>query len=303
MIFSRKDFLSTQDLSKSEILSILDKSQEFFELNKQDVKKSDKLRGKTVINVFFENSTRTRTSFEIAAKRLSADAVNFSAASSSTQKGETLVDTIQNMQAMNADILVIRHEYSGAVKFVAENTESCIINAGDGLNEHPSQAMLDLFTIRKAKNRLEGLNVTIIGDISHSRVARSNIWAMKTMGMNIKLFAPPTVIPNDMSAFGCEICPNIESAVQGADVIITLRIQRERQGKLLIPSLREYSLFFGLTPDVMKLAPNAIVLHPGPINRGVELSSYVANSENSVILDQVEGGVAVRMALLSMVKK
>ncbi|MDR2883867.1 MAG: aspartate carbamoyltransferase catalytic subunit [Deferribacteraceae bacterium] len=303
MGFEGKDFISTQNLKKDDILSILDTAEEFFTLNKGAVKKTDLLRGRTVVNLFFENSTRTRTSFEIAAKRLGADTINFNAAISSTQKGETLIDTVHNLEAMHTDIFVMRHEYSGSVKFVAENSGACVVNAGDGLNEHPSQAMLDLFTIRKAKGRLEGLNVTIIGDISHSRVARSNIWAMHTMGMNVKLFAPPTVIPNDVSAFGCEVCSDINEAVNGADVVITLRIQRERQGKLLIPSTREYSALFGVTPAVMKYAKSdMMILHPGPVNRGVELSSYTADSENSAILDQVESGVAIRMAILSMVK-
>ncbi len=299
-----KDFLSTRDLSKEEITHILDSADAFRELNSRDIKKVPTLKGKTVINLFFENSTRTRTSFEIAEKRLSADSINFSSSVSSTQKGETLIDTVHNIEAMKADIFVIRHECSGAVKFVAENTSSSVINAGDGLNEHPTQSMLDLYTIRRARKKLEGLNVTIIGDIAHSRVARSNIWAMKTMGMNVRLFGPPTVIPNDSTPFGCEICKNIDDAIDGADALIVLRIQRERQGKLLIPSTREYARFFGIMPRHMeKIKNDAVILHPGPINRGVELSSYVADSGRSVILEQVENGVAIRMALLCMVRK
>lgn len=299
-----KDFLSTKELTKEEITHILDSADTFRELNNRDIKKVPTLKGKTVVNLFFENSTRTRTSFEIAEKRLSADSINFSASVSSAQKGETLIDTVHNIEAMKTDIFVIRHDCSGAVKFVADNTAASVINAGDGLNEHPTQSMLDIFTIRRAKKRLEGLNVTIMGDIAHSRVARSNIWAMKTMGMNIRLFGPPTVIPNDTTPFGCKICKNIDEAIDDADVLVVLRIQRERQGKLLIPSSREYAKFFGVMPRHFdKMKKDLLILHPGPINRGVEISSYVADSDKSVILEQVENGVAVRMALLCMVKK
>lgn len=296
----RKDFISTRDLTKEEILNILDNAESFHELNRRDIKKVPTLRGKTVVNIFYENSTRTRMSFEIAAKRLSSDAVNFSASSSSTQKGETLMDTVHNIEAMKADIVVIRHQFSGAVKFVAENSAACVINAGDGLNEHPSQAMLDLFTIRKRLGKLEGLTVTIMGDITHSRVARSNIWAMQTMGMKVKLFGPPTVIPNDATPFNCRICSSLEEAIEGSDVLMTLRIQRERQGKLLIPSTREYAKFFGITPK--DVPEDVLIMHPGPINRGVEISSYLADSDQSAILEQAENGVAVRMALLTMVR-
>lgn len=301
MGFKRKDFISTKDLTKDEIFSILESAEGFLELNNRDIKKAPTLKGKTIVNLFYENSTRTRTSFEIAAKRLSADAVNIAAASSSTKKGETLIDTVRNIQAMKTDIVVIRHEYSGAVKFVSENVQCSVVNAGDGLNEHPSQAMLDLLTIRRHKKTLEGLTVTIIGDISHSRVARSNIWAMHTMGMKVKLFGPPTVIPVGVEAFGCTVCKSMEEALD-TDVVITLRIQKERQGKILIPSTREYAMFFELMPKHLEGAgKDILVMHPGPINRGVELSSFVADGENSAILDQVESGVAVRMAILCMV--
>ncbi|MDR2870253.1 MAG: aspartate carbamoyltransferase catalytic subunit [Deferribacteraceae bacterium] len=299
-----KDFLSTKNMTKDEILGLLDTAEAFRELSRRDVKKAPTLKGKTVLNVFFENSTRTRTSFELAAKRLSADAVNFTASNSSTQKGETLIDTIQNLEAMQSDIMIVRHSCSGSVHFIAENTKSAVINAGDGLNEHPTQAMLDLMTIKRAKHEFEGLTATIMGDITHSRVARSNIWAMKTLGMKVKLFGPPTVLPNDMSPFGCHVCSNIEEAIEDSDVVMALRIQRERQGKLLIPSVREYSAFFGLSPKHLQIMKkDALIMHPGPINRGVEISSYMADHPQSVILDQVENGVAIRMALLCMVKK
>lgn len=299
MSFNRKDFVSTRDLSAEEIMTILNHAETFREINQRDVKKVPTLKGKTIVNAFFENSTRTRMSFEIAAKRLSSDAINFSASASSTKKGETLMDTIWNINAMKTDIFVVRHEYSGSVKFIAENCDARVINAGDGLNEHPTQSMLDLLTIKTAKGKLEGLTVAIIGDITHSRVARSNIWAMSTLGMNVKLFAPRTMIPKSTAPFPAKICSTIDEALSGTDVVMMLRIQRERMGKLLLPSTREYAKFFGLSVDRMRLAKeDAIVMHPGPINRGVELSSYVADSDRSVILDQVENGVAVRMAVL-----
>ncbi len=300
MTYNKKDFISTKDLTLDEIDFILNQALSFREINQREVKKIPTLKGRTIINLFFEPSTRTRTSFEIAGKRLGADVINFTSSTSSTQKGETLIDTVKNVQAMASDIVVIRHSYSGSVQFVANNAETHIVNGGDGLNEHPTQCMLDLLTIKLKKGRLEGLNVTIIGDIAHSRVARSNIWAMKTCGMNVTLFGPPTMIPVGVEAFGVNVAHNIEEAVHNADVIIMLRIQRERMSKLLIPSEREYSKLFALTPETMKAAKkDVMVMHPGPINRGVELSSTVADSENSAILDQVENGVAVRMAVLS----
>jgi aspartate carbamoyltransferase catalytic subunit len=298
MSYSRKDLLGMIDLSKEEILHLLDTAENFREINHRDVKKVPTLKGKTVVNLFFENSTRTRTSFEIAGKRLSADTVNFSASASSTAKGETLVDTVHNIEAMSTDIFVVRHAYSGAVKFIAENTKASVVNAGDGLNEHPTQSLLDMLTIKQHKGRLEGLNVAIIGDITHSRVARSNIWAMPKVGINLRLFGPKTMLPRCTDPFGAKICSNMEEAVEGADVIMTLRIQRERQGKLLQPSVKEYARYFGLNAARLKLSNNAIVMHPGPINRGVEISSEIADCGQSVILPQVESGVAVRMAVL-----
>lgn len=299
MTYRRKDLLGMRDLSKEEILYLLDTAQKFTEINEREVKKVPTLKGKTVINLFFEPSTRTRTSFEIAGKRLSADVVNFTASISSTTKGETLIDTVHNMEAMHTDIFVVRHSSSGAVRFVAENTDAHVINAGDGLNEHPTQALLDMLTIRQHHGKLEGLELAIIGDITHSRVARSDIWAMNKMGVKIRLFAPSTMMPKHTEVFGCRVCKSMSEACEGADVIIMLRIQRERQGKLLVPSTKEYAKFFGLTKDKLALAnKNALVMHPGPINRGVELMSNVADGGNSGVLKQVSNGVAVRMAAL-----
>ena len=238
MTYDKKDFISTQDLTREQIDYILNQAMSFREINQSEVKKIPTLKGRTIVNLFFEASTRTRTSFEIAGKRLGADVINISSSTSSTQKGETLMDTVKNIEAMASDIIVIRHSYSGSVKFVSDNTDAHIVNAGDGLNEHPTQCMLDLLTIKLQKGRLEGLNVTIIGDIAHSRVARSNIWAMKTYGMNVTLFAPPTMLSVGVEAFGVNIAKNMDEAVSNADVIIMLRIQRERMAKLLIPSER-----------------------------------------------------------------
>ncbi|GAB1534649.1 aspartate carbamoyltransferase catalytic subunit [Geovibrio sp. ADMFC3] len=298
MSYSRKDLTGMIDLTKDEILHLLDTAEKFREINHRDVKKVPTLKGKTIVNLFFENSTRTRTSFEIAGKRLSADTINFSASASSTAKGETLIDTVHNIEAMKTDIFVVRHAYSGAIKFIAENTNASVVNAGDGLNEHPTQSLLDMLTIKQHKGRLDGLNVAIIGDITHSRVARSNIWAMPRLGINLRLFGPKTMLPRCTSPFGVKVCNNMEEAVDGADVIMTLRIQRERQGKLLLPSVKEYARYFGLNAARLKLSNNAIVMHPGPINRGVEISSEIADCPQSVILPQVESGVAVRMAVL-----
>ena len=306
MGYKHKDLIGTRELSKEEILYFLEASKEFKELNLSQVKKNDYLRGKTTINAFYENSTRTRTSFEIAAKRLGADTINFSSSSSSVTKGESLNDTMNNMAAMKSDIIVLRHPSSGAAKFVADRTEASVVNAGDGTNEHPSQALLDLFTLREHGKILDkNLNVAIIGDIARSRVARSDIWAMKKFGINLKLFAPRMMMPKDAEVFESQICKNMEEACEGSDVIIMLRIQLERGGAdVAFPSSREYSKFFGLNKNRIKLAkPDAIVLHPGPINRGVELNSDVADGTHSVILNQVENGVAIRMAILNTLAK
>ena len=306
MGYKHKDLIGTRELSKEEILYFLEAAKEFKELNLSQVKKNDYLRGKTTINAFYENSTRTRTSFEIAAKRLGADTINFSSSSSSVTKGESLNDTMNNMAAMRTDIIVLRHPSSGAAKFAADRTEASVVNAGDGTNEHPSQALLDLFTLREHGKILDkNLNVAIIGDIARSRVARSDIWAMKKFGINLKLFAPRMMMPKDAEVFESQICKNMEEACEGSDVIIMLRIQLERGGAdVAFPSSREYSKFFGLNKNRIKLAkPDAIVLHPGPINRGVELNSDVADGTHSVVLNQVENGVAVRMAILDTLIK
>lgn len=306
MGYKHKDLIGTRELSKEEILYFLEAAKEFKELNLSQVKKNDYLRGKTTINAFYENSTRTRTSFEIAAKRLGADTINFSSSSSSVTKGESLNDTMNNMAAMRSDIIVLRHPSSGAAKFAADRTEASVVNAGDGTNEHPSQALLDLFTLREHGKILDkNLNVAIIGDIARSRVARSDIWAMKKFGINLKLFAPRMMMPKDAEVFESQICKNMEEACESSDVIIMLRIQLERGGAdVAFPSSREYSKFFGLNKNRIKLAkPDAIVLHPGPINRGVELNSDVADGTHSVILNQVENGVAIRMAILNTLAK
>ncbi|WP_462109494.1 aspartate carbamoyltransferase catalytic subunit [Campylobacter concisus] len=306
MGYKHKDLIGTRELSKEEILYFLEAAKEFKELNLSQVKKNDYLRGKTTINAFYENSTRTRTSFEIAAKRLGADTINFSSSSSSVTKGESLNDTMNNMAAMRTDIIVLRHPSSGAAKFAADRTDASVVNAGDGTNEHPSQALLDLFTLREHGKILDkNLNVAIIGDIARSRVARSDIWAMKKFGINLKLFAPKMMMPKDAEVFESQICKNMEEACEGSDVIIMLRIQLERGGAdVAFPSSREYSKFFGLNKNRIKLAkPDAIVLHPGPINRGVELNSDVADGTHSVILNQVENGVAIRMAILNTLAK
>ena len=306
MGYKHKDLIGTRELSKEEILYFLEAAKEFKELNLSQVKKNDYLRGKTTINAFYENSTRTRTSFEIAAKRLGADTINFSSSSSSVTKGESLNDTMNNMAAMRTDIIVLRHPSSGAAKFAADRTEASVVNAGDGTNEHPSQALLDLFTLREHGKILDkNLNVAIIGDIARSRVARSDIWAMKKFGINLKLFAPRMMMPKDAEVFESQICKNMEEACEGSDVIIMLRIQLERGGAdVAFPSSREYSKFFGLNKNRIKLAKHdAIVLHPGPINRGVELNSDVADGTHSVVLNQVENGVAIRMAILNTLAK
>ena len=306
MSYKHKDLVGTRELSKEEILYFLEAAREFKELNLSQVKKNDYLRGKTTINAFYENSTRTRTSFEIAAKRLGADTINFSSSSSSVTKGESLNDTMNNMAAMKSDIIVLRHPSSGAAKFAAARTEASVVNAGDGTNEHPSQALLDLFTLREHGKILDkNLNVAIIGDIARSRVARSDIWAMKKFGINLKLFAPKMMMPKDAEVFESQICKNMEEACEDSDVIIMLRIQLERGGAdVAFPSSREYSKFFGLNKNRIKLAkPDAIVLHPGPINRGVELNSDVADGTHSVVLNQVENGVAIRMAILNTLAK
>lgn len=306
MGLNRKDILDIESLSPDEIRLILETSESFKEVLGRDIKKVPTLRGKTVINLFFEASTRTRTSFEIAAKRLSADTINISASASSVQKGETLSDTVKNIEAMNSDVIIIRHPASGAPHFIAKRLNASVINAGDGSHEHPSQALLDMLTIKEKKGRIEGLKVAIIGDIAHSRVARSNIHGLTKMGAKVALYGPKTLIPKGIDKIvgtycdtPLQIAETMEEALKDADVIMMLRIQLERQGQSLFPSVREYSRFFGLNGRNISLAKeDAIIMHPGPMNRGVEISSEVADGARSVILDQVNNGIAVRMALL-----
>ena len=299
MGLSRKDLLGIEDLSIEEINFILETAESFKEISKRDIKKVPTLRGKTVINLFFEPSTRTRTSFEIAAKRLSADAINIASAISSVTKGETLIDTAKNLQSMNPDVIVIRHSSAGAPHLVAKNVSASVINAGDGAHEHPTQALLDFLTIKENKGKFEGLKTAIIGDITHSRVARSDSIGLTKLGAKVVLAGPPTLIPKKVENYGVDITCNIREAVADADVIIMLRIQLERFKQANIPSIREYSAFYGLSKEVLKFAKkDVIIMHPGPLNRGVEISSDVADGDYSVILEQVENGAAVRMAIL-----
>lgn len=297
--FDRPHLLGMEPLAPEEIVAILDVAEGFAEVARRDVKKVPTLRGKTVVNCFFEASTRTRVSFEIAQKRLSADAVNFSSSGSSVSKGETLLDTVKNLEAMAPDVLVIRHSAAGAADFVAARVKAAVVNAGDGRHEHPTQALLDLFTIRKHKGRIEGLTVAILGDIANSRVARSNIHALTKLGARVRVCGPPTMLPPQVECLGVKAGSDLARAVDGADVVMALRIQKERLGRASFPSLREYARFYGLNARSLEgAAPDAIVMHPGPINRGVEISSEVADGPRSVILEQVESGVAVRMAVM-----
>ncbi|RQW89706.1 MAG: aspartate carbamoyltransferase catalytic subunit [Geobacter sp.] len=300
MAFKHRDILGLQDLTAEEIELLLNTADNMKEISKREIKKVPTLRGKTVVNLFFEPSTRTRTSFEIAAKRLSADTLNISASTSAVQKGETLSDTARNIEAMKPDIIVMRHAISGAHHYLAKRVSYSVINAGDGAHEHPSQGLLDMMTIREKLGTLKGLKVAIVGDITHSRVARSNIYGLSKMGAKVFLAGPPTLIPPGVERLGnITVCSRMKDAVEGADVIMMLRIQLERQGKALLPTMREYSRYFGLSEELVKIAkPGVLVMHPGPMNRGVEISSDVADGDNSVILEQVENGVAVRMSML-----
>ena len=300
--FRRRDLLGIRDLSAEEIKGILDTAENFREINTREIKKVPTLRGKTIINLFFENSTRTRTSFELAAKRLSADAVNISVSSSSVAKGETLIDTALNLDAMSPDCIVVRHGSAGVPHQLAKVSKAAIVNAGDGTNEHPTQALLDAMTIREHKKKIAGLEVAIVGDILHSRVARSNIQLLTKLGAKVRVAGPKTLVPDDFQYLvekDLIVCKNIEEAIEGTDVVMILRIQKERQDSAYFPTLREYSIHYGLTHERLNLAKeDAIVLHPGPMNRGIEIASDVADSSRSLILDQVKYGVAVRMAVL-----
>src|SRR5438309_4208312 len=300
--FNLKHLLGIRELSADQITHLLDTAQTFRDVSRREIKKVPALRGRTVINLFFEPSTRTRTSFEIAAKRLSADAVNISVSTSSVSKGETLLDTARNLEAMSPDCIVLRHSMAGAPYHLAKICNSSIVNAGDGAHEHPTQALLDALTIRERKGRIDGLSVAIIGDILHSRVARSNIYLLTKLGATISVAGPGTLVPPefaDLIEQGVRVERNIEDAIAGADVVMILRMQRERQTDAFFPSMREYAVHYGLHLNHLSLAaPGAIVMHPGPMNRGIEISSEVADGGRSLILDQVTNGVAVRMAVL-----
>ncbi len=295
-----KHLFELQGVSKQDIRTILDNAKQFREILERPIKKVPSLRGLTVVNLFFENSTRTRTSFELAEKRLSADTVNFTSSNSSVKKGETLVDTLRNIESMKIDIVVVRHKGTGVPKFLAEHSNAIIVNAGDGAHEHPTQALLDMLTIEEKLGTLEGKNVTIIGDIRHSRVARSNLWGMSTMGAHVTLCGPSTLVPRNTELMNHVTWePDVKKAVANADAIIALRLQKERMDDALLPSMREYRNTFGITEELLECAKDkVIIMHPGPINRGVELDSDIADGEHSVILDQVTNGVAVRMAVL-----
>jgi aspartate carbamoyltransferase catalytic subunit len=300
MKFERKDILGIKELSVDEINLILETAESFLEISTRKIKKVPTLRGKTIINLFYEASTRTRTSFEIAGKRLSADTINISASTSSVVKGETLIDTARNLEAMNPDVIVLRHSAAGAPHLLASLVKQSIINAGDGAHEHPTQALLDMMTIKEHKGKISGLKVAIIGDIEHSRVARSNIYGLSKMGAQVVLAGPATMLPRNIEQMGVKVFNRIEEAIVDADVVMMLRIQLERQKQNIFPSLREYAQHYCLNRNNIKLAKkDVIVMHPGPINRGVEISPDIADDPScSVILDQVNKGVAVRMALL-----
>lgn len=294
-----KDLLGIEPLTADEIQLILDTAEGFKEVSERPIKKVPTLRGQLVINFFMEASTRTRVSFEIAEKRLSADTLNFAASGSSVEKGETLVDTAMNLMAMSPNMIVVRHKHPGAPKMLAERLPASIINAGDGAHEHPTQALLDAFTIRERTGRLRDLNISIVGDIAHSRVVRSNIHLLTKMGANVTLSGPPTLMPVEVEKLGVRVVHSLDEALEGADVVMMLRMQLERQGKLRFPSLREYFNTFGLTEERLKQArEDVVVMHPGPMNRGVEIASDVADGPYSVILEQVTNGIAVRMAVL-----
>lgn len=300
--FPHKHIFGIEQMSKEDITFILDTALSFKEISERSIKKVPTLRGKTVVNLFLEPSTRTRVSFEVAGKRLSADTFNISGSTSSTTKGETLLDTARNLEAMNPDAIVLRHSSSGAAEMLSKHIDAPIVNAGDGTHEHPSQALLDMLTIRENFGSLEGLEIAIVGDVSHSRVALSNINGFQKMGAKVRIAGPATFIPPGIERLGVKVCASVDEAVTGANVIMALRIQKERQKEPLIPSNREYSICYGINKArVAKAADNVIIMHPGPVNRGVEMNPDVADGKGSVILDQVTNGVAVRMALLYLV--
>ncbi len=297
-----KHLLGLEELGSEDILTILDTARTFREVIERPIKKVPALRGVTVCNAFFESSTRTRVSFELAEKRLSADTVNFSVAGSSVSKGETLRDTIQNIEAMKLDIVVVRHRSAGVPQYLARHLKSRIVNAGDGFHEHPTQALLDLYTIREKKGRIAGLKVAIVGDIAHSRVARSNIWGLSKLGAEVRLVAPHTLLPPEIDQLGVQVFRDLDEGIRGVDVINVLRLQLERQRGGFLPSLREYAMTFGITRDRIGVAAeDVLILHPGPMNRGVEIEPELADGPRAAILEQVTNGVAVRMAVLYLV--
>ncbi len=302
MTWHRKHLLDIESLTPEEIITVLDTARAFKAVGERAIKKVPALRGKTVVNLFVEPSTRTRTSFELAAIRLSADVINFPAEASSLKKGETLKDTARNLEALNADVFIIRHSAGGAPHFLARFLRGSVVNAGDGAHEHPTQALLDCFTIREKKGRIAGLKVTILGDILYSRVARSNIWALTKLGAHVTLCGPPTLVPRAFEQMGCRVTHNVEEAIADADIINLLRIQHERQRKTMFPGIGEYTNLFGVNKArFARTKPDVLIMHPGPINRGVEIDSEIADSNRSVILEQVTNGLAVRMAVLFLV--
>jgi aspartate carbamoyltransferase catalytic subunit len=302
MSWQRKHLLDIESLTAEEITTVLDTARSFKAVGERAIKKVPALRGKTVVNLFIEPSTRTRISFELAALRLTADVINFTAEASSLKKGETLKDTARNLEALNADIIIIRHSATGAPHFLSRFLSASVINAGDGAHEHPTQALLDTFTIREKKGRIAELNVTILGDIFYSRVARSNIWALTKLGAHVTLCGPSTLVPRIFEQMGCRVTYDVEDAIADADIINLLRIQHERQRKTMFPSIGEYATLFGLNKArLARTKPDVLIMHPGPINRGVEIDSEIADCGRSVILEQVTNGLAVRMAVLFLV--
>ncbi len=302
MSWHHKHLLDIESLGAEEIITVLDTAREFKAVGERDIKKVPALQGKTVVNFFVEPSTRTRVSFELSAKRLSADIINFAVDASSFQKGESLKDTARTLEALNADIIVIRHKAAGAPHFLARFLNVHVVNAGDGAHEHPTQALLDVFTIREKKGEISNLNITILGDILYSRVARSNIWALRKLGANVTLCGPSTLVPRVFEQMGCRVTYDLDDALADADVINLLRIQHERQRKTMFPSIGEYAALFGLTrARLAKTKPDALIMHPGPMNRGVEIESEIADGARAVILEQVTNGIAVRMAVLFLV--
>ena len=303
-LWRHKHLLGLRELSREEILFLLDTAKGFEQISTRSVKKAPPLRGKVVVNLFFEDSTRTRNSFSLAASRLSADVIEFTKKDSSVSKGESLLDTAKNLEALGVDIVVIRHSAAGAAKLLARSINACVVNAGDGSCEHPTQGLLDVYTIRQMKGTLDGLKIAIVGDIAHSRVARSDMWAMTKLGAEVTFVAPPTLLPAEVGKLPVKVSYDLDAVIEQVDVVNMLRIQFERLGSNPFPSVREYSRYFGLTAERIKRAkPDILVMHPGPINRGLEIESEVADCKNSVILRQVTNGLAVRMAVLFLVNQ